>query len=82
MWLEIEKVDVFRKVLNKQFFEKLRAIFIVNKTQLHTPTDCFSPWREHQGDLIQMKQQSVGVCNCVITTYIFRAKKNILKYSG
>ena len=26
--LEIEKVDVFRKVLNKQFIERLRAISI------------------------------------------------------
>ena len=29
--MEIEKVDVFRKVLNKQFVERLRAIFIINK---------------------------------------------------
>ena len=29
---EIEKVDVFRKVLDKQFIEKLRAIFITNET--------------------------------------------------
>ena len=49
--LEIEKVDVFRKVLNKQFIERLRAIFIINKTQLQTPTDCFTPWGDHQGDL-------------------------------
>ena len=49
----IEKVDVFRKALNKQFIERLRAIFIINKTLLHTLTDCFTPWRDHQGDLIQ-----------------------------
>ena len=54
-FLEIEKVDVFRKVLNKQFIERLRAIFIINKTQLHTPTACFTPWRDHQGDLIQIE---------------------------
>ena len=35
IYREIEKVDVFRKVLNKQFIERLRAIFIINKTQLH-----------------------------------------------
>ena len=29
--IEIEKVDVFRKVLNKQFIDRLRAIFITNK---------------------------------------------------
>ena len=29
--IKIEKVDMFRKVLNKQFIEKLRAIFIINK---------------------------------------------------
>ena len=39
--IEIEKVDVFCKVLNKQFIERLRAIFIINKTQLQTPTDLF-----------------------------------------
>ena len=33
---QIEKFDVFCKVLNKQFIEKLRAIFIINKTQLLT----------------------------------------------
>ena len=53
--LEIEKVDVFRKVLNKQFIERLRALFIINKTQLQTPTDCFTPWGDHQGDLIQIE---------------------------
>ena len=40
---EIEKVDMLHKVLNKQFIERLRAIFVTNKTQLHTPTDCFTP---------------------------------------
>ena len=29
-------------------------IFIINKTQLQTPTDCFTPWGDHQGDLIQI----------------------------
>ena len=57
MYIEIEKVDVFRKVLNKQFIERLRALFIINKTQLQTPTDCFTP---------QGVKQSVGVCNCVL----------------
>ena len=52
--IEIGKVDVFRKVLNKQFIERLRAISIINKTQLQTPTDCFTPWGDHQGDLIQI----------------------------
>ena len=47
--LEIEKVDVFRKVLNKQFIERLRAISIINKTQLQTPTDCFTPWGGSSG---------------------------------
>ena len=47
VYIEIEKVDVFCKVLNKQFIERLRAISIINKTQLQTPTDCFTPW----GDL-------------------------------
>ena len=55
IYIEIEKVDVFRKVLNKQFIERLRAIFIINKTQLQTPTDCFTPWGDHQGDLIQIE---------------------------
>ena len=40
-YIQIEKVDMFRKLLNKQFIERLRAIFIVYKTQLQTPTDCF-----------------------------------------
>ena len=48
---EIEKVNMFCKVLNKQFIKKPRAIFIINKTQLHTPIDCFTIWRDHQGDL-------------------------------
>ena len=51
--IEIEKVDVFRKVLNKQFIERLGAISIINKTQLQTPTDCFAPWGDHQGNLNQ-----------------------------
>ena len=53
IYIEIEKVDVFRKVLNKQFIERLRALFIINKTQLQTPTDCFTRWGDHQGDLNQ-----------------------------
>ena len=48
--IEIEKVNVFHKVLNKQFIERLKTIFITNKTQVHTPTDCFTLWRDHQGD--------------------------------
>ena len=32
--IEIEKVDVFRKVLNMRFIKKFRAVFIVNETQL------------------------------------------------
>ena len=40
--IEIEKVEVFRKVLKKQFIERLRAISIINKTQLQIPTDCFT----------------------------------------
>ena len=51
--IEIKKVDVFRKVLNKQFIDRLRSIFIINKTQLQTSTDCFTPWGDHQGDLNQ-----------------------------
>ena len=51
-YLKIEKVDVFCKVLNKQFIEKLRTMFVINRTQLHTLTDCFTFWRDHQGDLI------------------------------
>ena len=53
MYLEIKKVNVFRKVLNKQFIERLRAISILNKTQLHTLTDYFIFGRGHQGDLHQ-----------------------------
>ena len=67
LYIEIEKVGVFCKVLNKQFIERLGAIFImnklcfvniyiifiINKTQLQTPTDCFTPWGDHQGDLNQ-----------------------------
>ena len=34
IYIEIEKVDVFCKVFNKQFIERLRAISIINKTQL------------------------------------------------
>ena len=34
--IKIEKVDVLRKVLNKQFIERLRAISITNKTQLQS----------------------------------------------
>ena len=30
-------------------------IYIINKTQLQTPTDCFTPWGDHQGDLIQIE---------------------------
>ena len=54
-YLDIEKVDVFRKVLNKQFIERLGAISIINKTQLQTPTDCFTPWGDHQRNLIQIE---------------------------
>ena len=36
---EIEKVDVFHEVLNKQFIEWLRAISIINKTQIQTPIE-------------------------------------------
>ena len=57
IYIEIEKVDVFRKVLNKQFIERLRALFIINKTQLQTPTDCFTPWRDEQGDLNQYNKR-------------------------
>ena len=32
IYTEIEEVDVFRKVLHKQFIERLRAIFNINKT--------------------------------------------------
>ena len=53
VYVEIEKVDVFRKMFNKQFIERLRAISVINKTQLQTPTDCFTPWRDHQKDLNQ-----------------------------
>ena len=65
VYIEIEKADVFHKVLNKQFIERLKAIFIINKTQLHTPTatDYFTPRRDHQGDLNQhnktLKQLSI-----------------------
>ena len=51
MYAEIEKVTVFCKVLNKEFIKRLRAIFIINETHLHTPTDCYTPWRDHQRDL-------------------------------
>ena len=44
---------MFRKVFNKQFIEWLKAISIINKTQLQTPTDCFTPSGDHQGDFIQ-----------------------------
>ena len=44
---------MFRKVLYKQFIKRLRAIFIINKTQLQTPTNCFTPWGNYQGDLNQ-----------------------------
>ena len=30
-------------------------MYIINKTQLQTPTDCFTPWGDHQGDLIQIE---------------------------
>ena len=30
-------------------------IYIINKTQLQTSTDCFTPWGDHQGDLIQIE---------------------------
>ena len=30
-------------------------IYTINKTQLQTPTDCFTPWGDHQGDLIQIE---------------------------
>ena len=77
IFIEIEKVDMFRKVLNKQFIERLRAIFIINKTQLQTPTDCFTPWGDHQGDLIQI--EFYLFCNCVlfiINIYIY----NVVSY--
>ena len=61
LYIEIEKVDMFRKVLNKQFIERLRAISIINKTQLQTPTDCFTPWGDHQGDPIMLMLQFVPV---------------------
>ena len=33
--IKIEKLDLFRKMFNKQFIERLGALFIINKTQLH-----------------------------------------------
>ena len=27
----------------------------INKTQLHIPTDCFTPWNYYQGDIIQIE---------------------------
>ena len=50
---EIEKFDLIRKVFNKQFIEKLKAIFILNKTQFHTPTDCFTLKRDHQQEFFK-----------------------------
>ena len=50
-YIKTDEVNMFGKVYNKQFIEKLRAIFIIDKTLLHTPTDCFTLWRDHQGDL-------------------------------
>ena len=44
---------MFRKVLNKRFIKRLRVIFIINKTQLHPSTYCFTPWMDHHGDLNQ-----------------------------
>ena len=35
VYIEIEKISVFRKVLSKQFIDKHRAMFIINQTQLH-----------------------------------------------
>ena len=52
--IEIEKVDVFRKKLNEQFIGKFKAIFILNKTLLHTHAVCFTLRRDHQEDLIQI----------------------------
>ena len=48
--VEIENVDVFHTVPNKQFIEKLRAKLITNTTQSYTPTDSFTLRRDHQGD--------------------------------
>ena len=53
--IEIEKVDVFRKELNKQFIGKFKAIFILSKTLLHTDAVCFTLWRDDQWDLIQIE---------------------------
>ena len=51
--MEIERVDVFRLVLNKQNIEKLKAIFITKqKIITHASTVCFTLWKDHQGDLI------------------------------
>ena len=59
MNIKIEKVDEFGKVLNQQFIKKIRVIFIINKTQLHTPTDCFTLWRDHQGTLFKYNRRSI-----------------------
>ena len=55
--VKIEKVDVFPKVLNKQFIERLKAIFIINKTQLQIahPYRLFRPLEGSSGSLIQIK---------------------------
>ena len=34
------------------------TVYIINKTQLQTPTDCFTPWGDHQGDLNQHNKTS------------------------
>ena len=48
IYIEIEKVDVFRKVLNKQLIERLRAIFIKQNTITH-PYRLFHPLEGSSG---------------------------------
>ena len=39
-------------------------MYIINKTQLHTPTDCFTLWRNHQGDLNQHNKTITDLKHC------------------
>ena len=45
-------------------------IFITNKTQLQTPTDCFTPWGDHQGDL-NKHNKTLKVCRGLQLCFVY-----------
>ena len=46
---ERNKTTNYHLISFSQFNKIFEKIIIINKTLLQTPTDCFTPWGDHQG---------------------------------